>query len=87
MWGFGNLDIIERVQLKFLKFILKSKRSTSNDMIYGETGCMPLRLDIEEGIISFWFRILSYLYLIYVSLLNVFSCFVFYLISSCMYII
>ena len=26
IWGFGNLDILERVQLSFYKYILKQKR-------------------------------------------------------------
>lgn len=56
-WGFGNLDIIERVQLKFLKQILKFKKSTPNYFVYGETGCMPLSLDIEEKIVSFWSKL------------------------------
>lgn len=46
--GYGNNDIIERVQLKFLKYILKFKRFTPNYMVYGETGCMPLTVDIEK---------------------------------------
>lgn len=57
IWGFGKLDLIERVQLKFLKYILKLKRSTPNYFVYGETGCMPLSIDIEEKIISFWSRL------------------------------
>ena len=38
IWAFGNLDIIERVQLKFLKRILNLKKSTPSYMVYGETG-------------------------------------------------
>jgi hypothetical protein len=57
IWGFGKIDILERVQLRFLKYILKMKRSTPNSMVYGETGCYPLSIDVEERIISFWSRI------------------------------
>jgi hypothetical protein len=38
IWGFGNIDIIERVHLKFCKLILNLKKSTPNFMIYGELG-------------------------------------------------
>ena len=38
VWGYGNNDIIERVQLKFLKHILNMKSSTPNCMVYGESG-------------------------------------------------
>ena len=34
VWGFGNIDIIERVQLKFLKYTLNLKSCTPNNMIY-----------------------------------------------------
>ena len=38
VWGFGNLDVLERVVLKYLKLILNMKTSTPNFMVYGETG-------------------------------------------------
>ena len=47
VWGFGNLEIIERVQLKFLKYILNLKTSTSIYIVYGETGCCPIHVDIH----------------------------------------
>lgn len=33
------------------------KRSTPNYMVYGETGCLPLSIDINERIIMFWARL------------------------------
>lgn len=42
IWGFGNLDILERVQLKFYKYIFNLKKSTPSYMIYGELGITPL---------------------------------------------
>ena len=33
------------------------KRSTSNYMVYGETGVTPISIDIEETIVNFWTRI------------------------------
>ena len=36
IWGFGNLDILERVQLKFYRYIFNPKTSTPSAMIYGE---------------------------------------------------
>ncbi|MEW8546895.1 MAG: reverse transcriptase family protein [Candidatus Thiodiazotropha sp.] len=60
IWGFGNLDIIERVQLKFYKFILNLKKSTPSYMIYGELGVYPLKIDIQTRIISFWEKLLDF---------------------------
>ena len=54
IWGFGNIDCIERVQLKFLKYILGLKSSTPNCMVYGETGVKPLSIEIKCRIISYW---------------------------------
>jgi hypothetical protein len=38
IWGDENVEIIEKVHLKFLKFILSLKSSTICCMVYGESG-------------------------------------------------
>ena len=38
VWGYEQLEVIEKVHLRFLKFVLNLKSSTPNSMIYGETG-------------------------------------------------
>lgn len=60
IWGFGDLEIIERVQLKFLKMILNLKKSTPSYMIYGELGIYPLKVIIQSRIISFWTKLLDF---------------------------
>ena len=57
IWGFGKLDIIERVQLRFYKYIFNLKTSTPSVMIYGELGILPLRIDIQSRMISFWAKV------------------------------
>ena len=42
VWGFGNLDVLERSVLKILKLILHMKSSTPNFILYGETGVCPI---------------------------------------------
>ena len=59
IWCYGNIDIIERVQLKFLKTILNLKSSTPSCMVYGETGVLPLSVDIYTRVISFWGKLCS----------------------------
>ena len=59
IWGFGNLELLERVQLKFLKYVLNLKKSTPSFMVYGETGIFPLSLDIQARIVSFWTKLLQ----------------------------
>ena len=53
IWGYGNIDIIERVQLKKLKHILNMKSSTPNCMVYADSGVKPISVDIDTRIISF----------------------------------
>lgn len=59
IWGFGNLDIIERVQLKFLKHVLKVKSCTPNYIVYGEVGVYPLKIDINARMVSYWGKLNS----------------------------
>ena len=59
IWGFGNIDVIERIQLKFLKYIFNLKKSTPSFMIYGELGIMPIYIDIKTRVISYWSKTIS----------------------------
>ena len=59
IWGYGNFDDLERVQLKFVKYALNMKKSTPTFMIYGELGVTPISIDIKTGVISFWSRLLT----------------------------
>ena len=45
VWGFGNNEILERVQLKFCKLLLHLK--TTNCIVYGELGRYPVENDIK----------------------------------------
>ena len=57
IWGFGSLDLIERVQLKFYKQILPLKKSKPSFMVYGELGAYPLFIDIQRRMVSFWCKL------------------------------
>ena len=46
IWGFESLDIIERIHLKFLKYIFNLKCSTPTYMVYGETSRFPLYVTV-----------------------------------------
>ena len=59
VWGFENLDLIERLHLKFLKYVLNLKSSTPAYMVYGETGRFPLYISIYCRMISHWAKLLS----------------------------
>ena len=61
IWGFSNLDIIERVHLKFCKFLLHLKKSTPNFMMYGELGActMSVYMYIQTRIVNFWSKLVN----------------------------
>jgi hypothetical protein len=52
IWGYENLDIIERVHLKFLKYILCMKSSTPSYTVCGESGRFSLSIDIHSRMVS-----------------------------------
>ena len=52
-------QIIERVQLRFIKFILGVKNSTCNLAIYGETGRFPIILYQKLKVVDYWLRLQS----------------------------
>ena len=57
VWGFDNLSAIEKLHLKFCKIILKLKSSTSNAMIYGETGRLPIKCTVLQRMVCFWYNL------------------------------
>ena len=59
VWGFENIDIIERIHLTFCKIIQNVKKSTANYMVYGELGRYPLRVLIYSRLIKFWAKIIT----------------------------
>jgi hypothetical protein len=58
VWGFENLDLIERVHTDFLRKITNSKKSTPLYMLYGELGRYPLEIVIKTRIINYWCKLL-----------------------------
>ena len=62
IWGFGKFDVLERVQLKFYKYILNFKESTPSYMIYGETGTTPIAVNIKKRVVAYWSRIIENIY-------------------------
>ena len=57
--GFTNLDIIERVHLKFCKLLLNLKKSTPNFIVYGELGAYPMQLYVHSRMVNFWSKLVN----------------------------
>ena len=57
LWGCENIDAINLFYRKFLKSLLKVKRSTSNCMVFGEMGKYPLKTVIDKRVLNFWLHL------------------------------
>ena len=57
VWGSEKCDILERLQLRFLKYFLN--KFTSSMMVYGELGETTLDIDIKSRTLTFWARLCS----------------------------
>ena len=56
VWGYENLDIIEKVHTKFMKIILKTSKFSRNTCLYGELGRFPLYIVAYQRMLGFWYR-------------------------------
>jgi len=59
VWGFENVDIINRFQLKFVKIVLGLKQTTPSCMVYGELGLLPLSTQIKSRVLNYWCKVLN----------------------------
>ena len=57
IFGFENLDIIEKVHNEFLRKLLKVRKSTPLYMIHGELGHYPVHVIIKSRMIQFWSKL------------------------------
>ena len=48
IWGGSDLEIIDKLQIKFLKIIFRLRQSTPSPMILGETGQFPISVSIRS---------------------------------------
>jgi hypothetical protein len=58
LWGFESLGALEKLHLKYCKYILCLKPSTPSCMVYGETGRYPLALRVKQRMINYWARLI-----------------------------
>lgn len=59
VWGFGNLEIIERIHTEFLRKITNARKSTPKYILYAELGRHPIEIDIKFHMINYWTSILN----------------------------
>ena len=59
IFGFNNCSKLEILQLKYLKYALHLKTSTTTNMIYGETGYFPIEILVKIRMVSFWVSLIT----------------------------
>ncbi len=58
VWGFSDIDEIEKVHIGFYKYLFHLNKSTPNCMIYGEFGLTPISKIIDCKMLNYWARLL-----------------------------
>ena len=57
LWAYGESASIERIFLKFAKYILEVPLNTSNLAVLGELGLYPVWVSTKLKAVNFWNRI------------------------------
>ena len=58
-WGHGNLELLEKLHLRFCKIILGVSKITASCMVYGELGRFPVDVYIKTKMLSYWAKLIS----------------------------
>ena len=59
VWGFEHLNMLDQLELQFLKLVMNVRRSTPKYMIYGELGRLPVSITIQLTMAGFWGKMLT----------------------------
>ena len=59
VWAHEGTEVVEKLHLRFCKYILSLNKSTCTSMVYGELGITPLLLHAQSRMIMFWSKIIE----------------------------
>ena len=59
VWTPEDCVILEKLQLRFCKYILSVNKCTYNNMVYGELGVLPLKVHVKCRALCFWARLIT----------------------------
>ena len=59
IWAYKNNDVIEKLHLRYCKYVLNVNKSNTSSMVFGELKRFPLNIECTSRCILFWARIIS----------------------------
>ena len=59
IWGHECIGIIEKLQLKYYKNILRLRNSTPSAMVFGEVGRYPVLIHIKTRLLCYWYKLIN----------------------------
>ena len=59
VWGVYDYKEVDKLHIKFCKYILGVRKQTSNYAVYGELGRFPLSVIAKERSLKFWLKIMG----------------------------
>ena len=59
VWGYEEPTLIDSVQTKYIKYLLKLRKTTPTCMVLGETGRYPLHVEMKCRMIHFWAKLIT----------------------------
>ena len=57
VWGFEEIQIIEKLHCEFLRTITKLRKSTPLYMVYAELGRFPIEINVKSRMLNYWFSL------------------------------
>ena len=57
VWGFKNIELIEKLHLQYCKSILHVNKSTPSCMVLGDLGRKRIEHMIDTRLLNYWFRV------------------------------
>lgn len=59
VWSNENCDLLEKVHLRFCKYVLNVNNNTYKNMVYGELGRYPITIQMKLRTAMFWKRLIT----------------------------